>query len=267
MHRRRILATTLTGAAAGLAGCLGSVTGGNGNGGTDDETSSGSNPENGRTIRVSEAGEVTADPDLAIIQTGVEATDDDADAVRDDLAERGDALFDALVEHGIDEDDITTDRFDINTQVDYQQLEADGADPQSEEELEEYTYYRGVNRFRVEVHDVDDAGSVVDTAIDAGADTVGRIEFTLSDEKRVQLREEALEEALASAEVEAAFIAGEVDATVVEAKTVDTAGSDVRAVYEDAEMDDVADDDAVETELHPDDVTVTATVDVTYSIE
>lgn len=267
--RRTVLLGAATGATIGLAGCLGSLTGENNGDGTENDPGAQSATDaTERTITVSESGEVTADPDLAIIQAGIETTGDDADAVRDELATRGDELYDALLEFGLDEDDVTTDRYDVRTRVDYRRLEEDGVDPQSEDDLEEYTYYEGTNRFRIEIHAVDDAGAVVDVAIDAGADEVGRIEFTLSDEKREELREEALEKALAGAETEAEFVAGEVDAQVVEAKHVDTAGGDVSPVHEDVEMDDADDaDDAADTELHPDDVTVRGTVKVVYVME
>ena len=60
------------------------------------------------------------------------------------------------------------------------------------------------------------------------------------------------------------------DASVVEARDVDTSGGGVTPVRERLEMDDVADDDTgrePSTELHPDDVTVSATVEVTYEME
>ena len=272
IQRREVLATTLAAGLAGAAGCLGSLTA-NDEDGTGDEgngsgtTSNDDNP-NGetRTITVSDSGEVTADPDLAVVQAGVEITGDDAESVRDDLDERGDALYDALIESGLDEDDVTTDRYDISREIDYRRLEEEGADPQSEDDLEEYTDYHGEHRFRIEVHDVDAVGSVVDTAIDAGADDVGRGQFTLSEDKRSAFREDALEEAMAAASREAEFLAGEVDATIVEAKHVDTSGGDVSPTYADVAVEEDA-DDAADTELHPDDVSVSATVEVVYVID
>ncbi len=260
MRRRKLILGGGSVAAAALAGCIGSG----------QETNSGTpNSDSARIITVSGSGEKDGDPDLAVLQTGVEATGDEADEVRDELAERSDDLYDELVAYGIDGEDITTGRFNIRERIDERRLEEEGADPQSEEDLEDYTYYEGTHSLTVEVENVDDVGQVVDTAVDAGADDIGRIEFTLSDEKRETLREEALEEAIDSARSEADFVASEVDATVVEATKIDTSGGRVTPVREDVEMVEAADDDAAEpsTELHPDDVTVSATVDVKYTIE
>lgn len=255
MHRRKLLFGAAGATAAALAGCLGSA-----------EDGDGAGDGSARTITVRESGEVNAEPDLAVVQAGVEATGDDAGTVRDELATRADALYDALLAYGIDEDDITTDRFDVRRRVDRRQMEADGVDPTSEEEIQEYVYYEGTHSFTIEVHDVDAVGEVIDTAVDAGADDIGRIRFTLSEEKRERLGEQALENALEDSRSEAEFVASEVDAEVVEAKRIDTTGGDVSPVTE--RVDEVAEDaDTPTTVLHPDDVTVTGTVSIEYVIE
>lgn len=254
MHRRKLLLASAATTAAAVAGCLGSA--------QENDPDTG---ESDRTVTVSESGDASADPDLAVVRTGVEATGEDADEVRDELAERSEALRDALLADGLNEDDVTTDRFTVRERVDHRRMEEEGVDPGTEREAEEYVYYEGTHSFTVEIHDVDAIGGVIDTAIDAGADDVGRIEFTLSEDRREELREQALEDALERARSEAEFVASEVDASVVEARRVDTSGGDVTPVTEDVEMD-VADDDP-STELHPDDVTVGATVTVEYEIE
>ena len=258
MNRRKLILGAAGTTAAAFAGCLGSAQEGEGAGGDD-----------ARTVSVSESGEAEAEPDLAVVRTSVEVTGDDAQSVRDDLANRSDDLYDALIAYGLEEDDVTTSDFDVRERIDYRRAERDGVDPRSAEAEDEYVHYEGTHEFTVEVHDVDDVGDVIDTAIDAGADDVGRIRFTLSEEKREALREEALEEALEGAHTEAEFVAGEIDATVVEARRVDTTGSGVSPVTERVEMDEAEDAVADEpaTELHPDDVTVSATVDVEYVVE
>lgn len=260
MRRRKLILGGGSVATVALAGCIGSGQG------TDGGAPDG---DSARTITVSESGEKDAEPDLAVFRASVEAAGDEAGEVRDELAERSDELYDELVADGIDEDEITTGRFDIRERIDERRLEEEGVEPGSEEELQEYTYYEGTHSLTIEVENTDAVGDVVDTAVDAGADDIGRIEFTLSDEKREALREDALEEAMENARSEAEFVASEVDATVVEATRIDTSGGGVTRVRESVEMADTVDDDAAEpsTELHPDDVTVDATVDVKYTIE
>lgn len=248
MNRRTLLVGAGTVATTALAGCTGSA-----------QTETGDEP---RTLTVSNSGAVDAEPNLARISASVEATGDDAETVRDELVTRSDRLYDGLLESGIAEENITTDRVQIRDRVDRRRIESDEADPQSAETREEYTYYEGTHAFTIEVADVDAVGTVVDTAVDSGADTVGRIEFTLSDDRRIELRQEALESAIASARTEAEFVAGEVDKSVVDVREIDTSDGRVSAVQREVATE--AADGA--TEVRPDDVTVRATARVTYTI-
>ncbi|MFO7833759.1 MAG: SIMPL domain-containing protein [Halohasta sp.] len=239
MKRRQLLGSTGAVAAAAFAGCLGG-----GSGGSDGDE---------RTITVSKSGEVTAEPDMAVVRAAVEATGDDQTAVRDELSQRADRLTEALQDAGIDAEAITTDRFDIR----------DRTDRRPAEEAESGPTYVGVHAFRIEVDDADAAGEIVDTAVEAGADDIGRIGYTLSEERQAELREEALQSALEAARTEAEFVAGEVDASVGDVVTVDTDQDRVSPAYETAE------DDAGgrSTELRPDDVTVRATATVSYRLD
>ena len=256
MQRRELLVGSGLVAATTLAGCLGSAQ-------EDDERT---NPSDSRTVTVRASGEAAADPDLARLSLGVESTGEDAAAVRDDLATRAEELEAGLLEYGLDDEAITTDRFRVRERYDHEAMRQDGVEPQTEEEAAEYRYYVGTHTYAVEVHDVDDVGGVIDAAIDAGADEVGRIVFTLSDDRRDELREEALEEALEDARDEADFVAAEVDASVVDAQHVDTSGADVSPVRERYEAAMADDADAPDTEIQPDDVTVRASVTVKYEM-
>lgn len=257
MNRRELLLGTGAIAAMGLAGCITAA---------QDATSPNSEGDSSRTLTVDESGQVDAAPDLAVLSVGVETTGDDAQSVRDELSEQADRVHSAIRDAGIDDEHIWTAGFRIRERVDRRALERDGVHPDSPDAEEEYRYYQGTHTFSVEVHDVDRAGEIVDTAVDAGADSIGRIEFTLSDEKRRELREEALEIAIDDAAAEAAFVADQVDSTVVEPIRIDTGGASVSPVRESVALD--AADDAAEpaTELHPDDVTVRASVEITFEI-
>lgn len=268
MKRRELIVATGAAATTALAGCVG--TGDDG----DATIGGGNGPGNARTITVSNTGEVTGDPDLAVLRLGVEATENDAQTVRDDLSERADALVDALIDAGVDEDAITTHRYRIREQIDRRRMEADGVEPTSREEAEEYIYYQGTHSFSVEVEDVDRVGEVIDTAVDAGADEVDRVTFTLSDEKRADLREDALREAVQNARSEADAIADEIGAEVVEATVVDASDGritpverDVPVAEDDAPARTPSPDSAPSTGMEPGDVTVTAEVHVRYTME
>lgn len=266
MRRRELIAATGTVAAAAVTGCLASADEGDDPSQTDPAGASGT----GRTIVVSSSGEAEDGPDLAVLQLGVEATGDTAQAVRDDLSTRSDDLREALLDYGVDEEDITTRHYRIRERIDRRRMEADGVRPDSREEAEEYIHYQGTHSFTVEIDDIDEVGDVIDAAVDGGADEVGRVTFTLSDEKRADLREEALREAIGNAREEADTIADEIGAAVVEATVVDASEGRVTPVRRhvgyagDAAAATPTPETAPATGVEPGDVTVSADVRVEY---
>ena len=234
---------------------------------TDDEE-----PES-RTIIVSDQGEVDGEPDLAILETAIEANADTAQAARDDLSRRGEQLRTALREYGIPDDNVTTERFRIHERIDRRRMEEDGVRPDSREDREEYIYYVGTHSFRVEIEDIESVGEVIDVAVDGGADEIDRVTYTLSDDKRADLRDQALRKALQNSRSEAETIADEIDAEVVEATVVDASEGRVSPVHREVRMDaggvaaTPTPAGAPRTGIEPGDVTVTANVDVRYKIE
>ncbi|WP_253737242.1 SIMPL domain-containing protein [Halohasta salina] len=249
MKRRQLLGGTGAVVAAAVAGCLGGAGVGGAGGGSDTGSE--------RTITVSKSGEVTGEPDMAVVRAAIEASGDSQTAVRDELSRRAERLTDALEAAGVDAESITTDRFSIRQRTDRRPVE-----PTDDTDASEPAYV-GSHAFRIEVDDADAAGDIVDTAIEAGADNIGRIAYTLSEERQAELREEALQSALAATRTEAEFVAGEVDASVGDVVTVDTDRDRISPVYETAE-DDAA---GRSTDLQPDDVTVRATATVSYRLD
>jgi uncharacterized protein YggE len=272
MKRRDVLAAAGTVATAGLAGCTGS-------GGVDDDPAAANGtgtpsdrPGSSRVVTVSGTGEVTGDPDRAVLELDVEARGDSAGTVRDELAGRAEAVRAAVVEAGVDEEDITTSRFRIHERIDRRRLEEAGVDPRSPEARERFRFYEGTYSFRVEIDDIDGTGTVIDAAVDAGVDQVDRVLFTLSDEKRAELREEALRRAIRNARAEANTIAEEVDGEIIEATVVDASRGRIRPIERQADALAVATAAPTETPggastgVEPGDVTVSVEVDVRYSM-
>jgi uncharacterized protein YggE len=267
MNRREMIVATGAVAASTLSGCLGI--------GEDGQAAAqGSSPtvenRSGQTIIVSNSGEVQGEPDLALIEVGVEATGDSAGAVRDELATRSDALRAALLDYGLDEEDVTTGRFHINDRIDRRRMKEEGVRPDSPE-AEKYVYYQGTHTFSVELDAIDETGAVIDTAVDAGADTVGRVTFTLSDEKRSELREKALRQAIQGARAEAESIADEVGTSIADVSVVDASEGHVSPVHRevaytaDAAMETPT--AGASTGVEPGDVTVSAQVRIQYRME
>lgn len=252
MDRRQFLAVSAGALTTASAGCTNNVLG---NGSGPDENPSaaidGAAPEgefDGRTIEVSTSGEVEAEPDTASVSVGVEASGDTADEVNDELAEKSDELRTAIEEFGVPEDDIESGRYDIR-------------DPRNSAGFE------GTHSYQIELDDPDEVGEFIDTTTEAGADDVGRVNFGLTDETRAELRDEALDEALANADDEAAYVAQNRDVEITGTSHVSTTNVDVtphRATFDDEVADDA---DTGGTELDSGLVSVSADATVVYSFE
>jgi uncharacterized protein YggE len=265
MKRREAIAVTGTVVTAALSGCFSASSEGDTNG-------SGSNGglESGRTVVVSKTGEVDGEPDLAVLRLGIQSTADNAGDVRDELASGADELRSALREYGIDEENVTTQRYRIRKRYDRRRMEEAGVRPGTEE-AKKYVTYHGTHSFSVELEDIDAVGEVIDVAVGAGVNQIDRVTYTLSEEKRAELRREALRKALQKARSEAETIANEIGAAVVEATVVDASEGRVspvrRHVAQEAAATPTGDAGGQPTSIESGDVTVTADVNVRYRIE
>lgn len=230
-----------------LAGCLGGAAPLN-----NAALSNGTDGPEGPTISVSSSGSVDAAPDLAVVYLSVEAEADSAEAARAQVASDATRMRDALRDAGISDDAVTTTGFAVHIVYDYSN------------EGREVVGYRAVHSYRVEVSP-EEAGTVIDTAVGNGATRVSGVQFTLSDERRQELRAQALEEAMTSARADADAIAGASDLTVSGVHSVSTSNGGGGPIYYDRAVAEAG--DGASTVLEPGDVTVTASVSVVYTAE
>ncbi|ACM57874.1 SIMPL domain-containing protein [Halorubrum lacusprofundi] len=233
-----------------LAGCSGLV-GSTGTAGVD----TGDKSTLDRNIEVTASGEATAEPDRATIQVAVTATGNDSAAVRDELAAGDEAVRAALTDWGLDEDDIRTDQYDVRESYETR-------------ENPERTEYQGVHRYAIALDDVDAVGEVIDVAIDAGADEVQRIEFGLSEEREREVRETAIENAMANAEGDATVLADSSGLELAGAYSVSTANAGVTPYrVSDAAVMAESDGAGAATGIETGDVSVRVSVNVIYAAE
>ncbi|CQR48881.1 oxidative stress defense protein [Haloferax massiliensis] len=160
----------------------------------------------------------------------------------------------ALTDAGVAEDAIQTTGFNIYPEYDYSGQER------------ELLGYRAAHTLRVEVAP-DRAGEVIDLAVGAGASEIRGVAFTLTDEKRAELREEALTRAVDSAKADADAVASASGLTVAGVHTATVGGSASPGPYPVAYAEDAARASSGSTELSPGPVTVSATVQMVYEAE
>jgi hypothetical protein len=140
-----------------------------------------------RTVTVSAAGQVSAEPDIARISTGVVT---EAATAREALTRNSDAmakLIAGLKDNGIDAKDIQTSSFSI--------------DPRYNNPLEGQTAvitgYRVANQVEVTARDLERLGEVMDSLVVLGANQMNGLTFDVS--KAETLKDDARKEAIANA--------------------------------------------------------------------
>ena len=144
-------------------------------------------------IWVSGVGRMTAAPDIATINGGVEAVAKTVSEARGMAAEAMDALMKALTARGIEERDIQTTRFSIYPEYQYDR----------DKDRSELVGYRVNNQISVTIRNLDQVGMVIDDMVEAGGDLArfNGIHFGLDDSKplEVEARKLAVEDMTAKA--------------------------------------------------------------------
>lgn len=204
------------------------------------------------TITVSANGEAQAQPDRAVIRMAIEADNTDVTEARSTVAEDVSNVREALAEMGIDEEQVRTS--------DYRIYEDRPRERPTEEEKD--SVYRVRHVLTVDVTDTDRVGEVIDAAVDAGATGIHDVRFTLSDETRQELKNEALANAMDDAKTQARTIGESAELQIDGVSTVETGYSGTpRPVYA---MEYAAAGDAG-TDISSGPVSVSAQVTVTYA--
>jgi uncharacterized protein YggE len=212
-----------------------------------------------RTITVMGYGEVKASPDLALIELAVETTAETAAKATAYNAQRTSAVIDILKRRLDDDGDrVTTTGYQLEPQYANRR-------PGSEAPPE-ITGYIARNHVRIESHDLENVGKLIDAAIGAGANRTNMLSFTLED--RAPHLRKALEEAGEEARAQAESIAGALDVRLVEVLSASTAGVPMPVpLYRERMVAMAADQMAVSTPVEPGSIDVSATLTVTYRIE
>lgn len=200
------------------------------------------------SVSVGADAAVERTPDEATVTVAAVGRGETAAAARSNVSGDADGVRNALEAEGAT---VTSSRFTVSPEYDY----GDGG--------RELVGYVAVHTVSAETSAVDSVGSLVDAAVDSGADRVEGISYSLSDDTRADAREEALTTAMGQARGDAATLAAAENRSVGEAVTIQTGDSGqpvVRTAYAAAEADG-------ETNIAPGPVTVEVSVQVTYELE
>ena len=151
-------------------------------------------------IWVTGEGKVSIEPELAVLDLGVEVTMETVAAARDKAATAMDAVMTALESNGVEEKDIQTRNFDIRPRYEWQEVVENG----TRSSRDVLVGYRVSNRLTAKVRDLDEVSTVIDEVISAGGDSIRfrDLTFTVEDVTPLlgELREDAVSDAKAKAQ-------------------------------------------------------------------
>ena len=208
-----------------------------------------------RSLSVSGTGTANLTPDIAYVNIGVHTEKlTAAEAVADNNAQTQ-KVIQALTDFGIDAKDIRTTNFSIYPMDKY--------DPSTGQPTGEKTYVVD-NTVSVTVRDLETLGDLLDTAIQAGANTVNSVQFDVADKDKAlaPARDAAVKDASAKAQ-ELAASAGVQLGELISVSYQDTP---VYPVF-DGRGGGGAAAEAAAVPIQPGQLTFTVTVNQTYGIK
>ena len=153
-----------------------------------------------RIITVVGVGQVSLAPDIGQINVGVEARAPTVSETKAEIDRQMAAIVETLRALGVADKDMQTSQYSIHYEREPVVRESPGASTGA---------YRVSSMLRLTVRDVEQVGTVLDAAVEAGANQVYGVQFTVSDDDKWQseAREAAMADARSRAE-ELARLAG-----------------------------------------------------------
>lgn len=155
-------------------------------------------PSREKTVSVTGSATSSVDPDIVNIYFGVEVEAVTAKEAISANSAAMTAVIDAIKNLGISEDEISTSSFNIYP------VYTNEVDPKTGVYVKsEVTGYKVSNILSVKTSKLNMAGSIIDAAVDAGANRVDSIYYSLSPEKQMAVQDELIEEAVLNAKSKA----------------------------------------------------------------
>lgn len=149
------------------------------------------------TITISGEGKVTAIPDIATIEVGVNTIKADVGSAQKENTDKMNAVTKRVKDLGVDKKDIQTTQYNIYPQYDYN------------EGKQRLRGYQVTQTARIKIRDLEKIGAILEAVGSAGANQISGVSFTIDEPEK--LRQEAREKALDNAREKAKALADHAD--------------------------------------------------------
>lgn len=212
-------------------------------------------PDTNNTIFVTGTATQKAEPDTVTAVFAVETVDATAGGALESNSEAMDAVLAALQDAAVAENETRTAYFSIHPNYNNTEFGA-----------QELTGYTVTNSIIVESRDLSNVSSWIDTAVNAGANRVDSLSFTLSEERLDEIRAGIMQDAIDNARNKADALAQalNVEITGVKSATLFDFYGPPAIPFSLSFATDAA--ESTRTPIIPGEQTVTATVGVVYRI-
>jgi uncharacterized protein YggE len=207
-----------------------------------------------RTLAVDGSGTVYLSPDLAYVYVGVHTEDPDVAQAVDSNNAQAQALVEALRAMGVADADIQTSNFSVYSSQYY-----------SPDGLPGGTTYMVDNAVYITVRDLTTLGSLLETAVGAGANNINSIQFDVAD-KSAGLTE-ARQKAMAAAEALAEELADTAGLSLGEIQSISYSEYSPTPFYFGAGAGGGGEAPSAAVPIQPGQIQISVTVNVTYAIE
>ncbi len=171
-------------------------------------------PSREKTISVTGTATASIEPDLLVITFGMETQEITA---KDALSKNSVAMtsvIDAVQSLGISEDEINTSRLSIYPIYDNYR------DPETERYTQDLVGYRVTNTITIETPQLDKAADIIDSAVSSGANRVDNVNFTLSPQTQIDVKDNLLGQAIINAKKKAENALTPLDHKIIGVKAV-----------------------------------------------
>ncbi len=207
-------------------------------------------------IQTTATGNVIGVPDRAQVTFSVQTENTDVRTAQAENAGKMAKVHDALIAAGIPRDGLKTTGYNIY--------------PVYEESTgllsPKIKTYRVTNSLTVTLHNVSQTGDVIDTAVANGINQADSIQFMLSDEQAQVLRTEALKEAVTRARADADTVSAAMGTTITGVQKAEIGSGYTPVYFQNYALDSSAPRAASTTPIQSGDITVSASVTITYII-
>lgn len=160
---------------------------------------------NDGNISVTGIGSAKVKPDEAVVSLGVETIGKTANTALSANSDAMNKVINALKRVGVKENETSTSAFSISPNYN---------DSESSSASRRVTGFTVSNSIQIESADIDNISKWIDTSIEAGANTVNNVAFTLSEKKladtKINLIKKALDDARRKADIAATAVGLEV---------------------------------------------------------